>query len=371
MIKRDKCVFCGDIQLIPFREISMPVSMSCLDKPVVDDFEVLQFCFCRKCETIQLGYLAEPYRVYMVNLNYTTVGETWKTHMEAFSEFIKKHNPKNVLEIGSPTGELFSKVNNESLEHWTIYEQTPSPNAIISDKLTIKHSYFDTSTLIKEKVDTVVFSHVLEHLYQPREILEKLYDILPENGQIILSFPNMEYIADHDLMPPYNMHFEHTYYLTQSGLEAMIANTGFRIVNLIHHKNHAIFVAAQKANKLNLPAPFNRSAISRLYTFFDNIQKDMREVNQKIKGKKEVYLYAAHSASQYLLQSGLQMFNIQAFLDNSKLKQGKFLYGYTFPIYNPECIKDNINPIVICRMGIYNQEIINKLKSINPQVEII
>jgi hypothetical protein len=191
-----------------------------------------------------------------------------------------------------------------------------------------------------------------------------------------MSFPNLEHIASNKLNPPFGMHFEHTYYLSKQMLEAFVSAAGFEVIEIQLYKTHSIFLYAEKRIKteLDIEAYLEEDTLKwpqRLADIIDSVANDVRNINEKIRDTKNICLYGAHFMTQYLIQLGLNTSNVDVLLDNSDKKQNNYLYGYNFKVKSPEYIRDKKTPIVICRMGIYNKEIIDNLKRINPEVIII
>jgi hypothetical protein len=83
-----------------------------------------------------------------------------------------------------------------------------------------------------------------------------------------------------------------------------------------------------------------------------------------------VYLFGASYNTQYLLTLGIEENNIKGILDNSRDKEGKYLYGYSLIIYNPHILINN-DSIVILKNGYYVNEIKKQILNINPNTYII
>ena len=58
-------------------------------------------------------------------------------------------------------------------------------------------------------------------------------------------------------------------------------------------------------------------------------------------------------------------------LDNDPAKQGQRLYGSHLQVSSPETIANYDEPTVILRAGVYNHEIEQQLRAINPAVKTI
>ncbi len=73
------------------------------------------------------------------------------------------------------------------------FENTNQDNPLI-DKLIIGKVEELNSDELNEKFDYLILGDVLEHLYDPWEILEKLKSLLKPGGIVIISVPNIRFI---------------------------------------------------------------------------------------------------------------------------------------------------------------------------------
>ena len=88
----------------------------------------------------------------------------------------------------------------------------------------------------------------------------------------------------------------------------------------------------------------------------------MKDLNQQIeKHNGEIFLFGGHIFSQFLIFNGLNTNKITSILDNSKMKQGKRLYGTSFIVKSPSILKNYHNPSVILKTASYNEEIKNDI----------
>ena len=96
----------------------------------------------------------------------------------------------------------------------------------------------------------------------------------------------------------------------------------------------------------------------------------VRDLNSKIETLEKnhkLYLFGAHIFSQYLINFGLNVERIENILDNDPEKQGKYLYGTDLAVISPKILRDEKNPTVILRAGVYNEEIKEAIDKINPK----
>ena len=102
-----------------------------------------------------------------------------------------------------------------------------------------------------------------------------------------------------------------------------------------------------------------------LFIEFINFHKNLiDDLNKSInKSKNEIYLFGAHIFSQFLINFGLEQDKIVSILDNDINKQSKRLYGTNLEVNSPKILKNKINPTIILRAGVYNEEIKNDIRN--------
>lgn len=348
-----------------------PVFIGCTEKPQSEDVrEDMIFDICTESGMIQLRNLL-PLDVVYNQFHSEALGEVWKAHHKAFAEFIQKFEPNIVLEIGGSSGVIAALVleKNNSVS-WTNIEPNP-PETMPNPNIKLISSFFDNNFKPEDAYDTVVHSHLLEHLYSPQVALEHIYKILPEGGKHIFTIPNLyEWLKSKF---PNTLNFEHTFFLTEAMAEYIISVHGFRVIEKQKFQNHSIFFATEKVKNLNpLPIPSCYEEYKQLYKNFVTFhEEEVSFLNKKLDAfEGKVYLFGAHIFSQALLQFGLNEKKLTSIIDNSTIKQGKRLYGSGLTVQNPEALRGVGKVAVILRAGVYNQEITQQLLTINPEVNI-
>jgi len=346
-----------------------PVFMGCTDQPADYDLVAdMDWQICRDTGIIQLAKLLPLKTVYLGQHN-EGIGKVWIEHYLEFCKFLKKYNPKRVLEIGGAHGLIAQKFLEMSPQmEWIIVE--PNPTFHGNEKIKVIKNWFDDKFLLDEKIDTVVHSHVLEHTYNPVAYLRHISSFLKKGERNIFTFPNMR----EQLVRRYTncLNFEHTVFLTEYFVDYLLERFGFKILEKQYFQDHSIFYATEKSDAMKEAKLITKyDEYKKLFMDFVNYHLEMiNEINSKIeKVKDPVYLFGAHIFSQYLIGFGLKTDKIVSILDNSLLKLGKRLYGTRFMIESSKVLAGKRQVNVILKAGIYNEEIKKDiLENINNEV---
>jgi hypothetical protein len=369
-IDRDKDVILSNEdleELYSFKEF--PVFMGCASKPKEEDlFFDMRWNISKKSGAIQLNPLLPLDIVYMFDHGSGTTGKVWAAHHNQFALFISKYSPKNVLEIGGGHGTLANTcTKNIKNVKWLIVD--PNPKAEQSEQISVKKCFFDDRFIISNDTDTIVHSHLLEHIYYPDLFFQQISNHSKIGNQLIFSVPNLQEMLKKNYTNCLN--FEHTIFITEPYIEYFLFKYGFSIIEKSYFKeDHSIFYSCRKMDKASFDSnfsglyEFNKGLFLKHIQFYQNY---VNEINEQLnKSLNKAYLFGAHIFSQYLIAFGLNQSKIECIIDNDKNKQGKRLYGTDLSILDPSCLSYEESPLVILRAGIYNDEIkLNILNDIN------
>ena len=256
---------------------------------------------------------------------------------------------------------------------WTILEPNPAPIDGCDAKFV--KGFFDDKFSYDEYIDTVVHSHVFEHIYEPNQFMQHLATFINEGKKLVFSLPNMQVMLERKYTNCIN--FEHTIFLTEPYVEYFLAKHGFKLLNKEYFlDNHSIFYEATRDSTVNpIELPFDLYEKNKLlYNSYVKYHKDLiLDINLKIgNAETPVYLFGAHVFAQYLIESGLDISKIFSLLDNDPAKQGKRLYGTSLMVQSPKVLRNIMNPIVILKVGVYSAEIKKDiLENINSKATFI
>ena len=337
-------------------------------------FSEMSFYISKNSGFIQLNPLIPLNLLYPYSHNSGCIGKLWNKHHFRFAKFVLKQKPSKVLEIGGSHGILASEVHKyKKNTYWKIIE--PNPRPIKNSKAIFKKGYFDDGYKDKINYDTIVHSHVLEHIYDLNKFFKNLKKFSSEGTKLIFSIPNMEVM----LKKKYNncLNFEHTVFLTVPYVKYFLSKYSFKLMKISYFlSDHSIFFYAKRSNDIkinNLKKSLFKKNKKIFMNYINHYLNIIKKINIKLnKFKNPIFLFGGHIFSQYLLEFGLNKSKIISILDNDPNKQNKFLYGTNLKIKSPQILKNFKNPVVLLKAGAYDKEIKKDiLKNINKNTIFI
>jgi len=373
---RENCEICSSKALVPFYTLkNMPCRLGVSSSIHSYEFNDLIYAECVVCKNVQILDLPSREKVYESNHNINIVGETWQRHHREFAEYIANFlkQPSNVLEIGDPeekTAKWFEEETN--LISWDILEPMPS-GLPKSKKVSYKKGFLDGGTDFETNYHIVVLSHVFEHILDLKSTIQNIYKVLLPGGIVAISVPNMEEILKKRSLPPASLSFEHTVYLDENKITALFEREGLELTNVKYYRDHSIFISfSKKSATTSANTIRNQPLKERMLAIFKEKEENVKRYVDYIETHfdAQIFIYGAHIQAQIFQVLGLSN-NIYGTLDNSKDKQGNYLYGTELMTYPVEIIATLEKPIVICDMGVYNAEIKEQLVSLNKKVVIL
>lgn len=370
LLERKKDVVTGatdleDLHVLP----DFPVFMGSVDHPKSQDLVAdLAWSISRDSGLIQLKNPLPLDVLYQAQTTTTAVGALWMAHHKAFAGFLYRYAPRKVIEFGGAHGILEKEYQAHGRIPWTILEPNPSPIEGCNAKF-IK-GFFDEKFTYAEDFDTVVHSHVFEHMYEPDQFMQQLRRFTKPGTRMVFSVPNLFEWLEKKYTNCIN--FEHSVFLTEPYVDHLLAKHGFKVLAKEYFMgDHSIFYAAVRDDSVQttkLPPDLyekNKQLYLNYVSYHENLIHDL---NQKLAElKNPVYLFGAHIFAQYLIAFGLDTSRIASLLDNDPKKQGRRLYGTQLLVQSSKILREIQAPVVILKAGVYNEEIRNDiLVNINP-----
>jgi 2-polyprenyl-3-methyl-5-hydroxy-6-metoxy-1,4-benzoquinol methylase len=372
-IKRTNCCICGSIDLVKRLKIdNFPVYMGTTNSDSsLDLFKDQTWIKCEKCGCLQLLELLPLSLIYQSNHSTEVVGKLWRDHHNAFAEFIARHKPTKILEIGAAHGYLANTLTEKlPAAEYTVIEPDSS---LVNSRIKIIKGFVEEHIEEVGDKDCIIHSHVLEHIYEPVEFINQIATHTDMNCEMYISFPNFRGLIESGTLNSLN--FEHTYLLDPTHADLIFKNCGFSILESVTYLSHSYFYRLKKtsvinANKEYFPDISRQS--DKFIEMIDDLSNFVTSVNSKIKNHKgPVYLFGAHVFSQALLALGLETSKVVGILDNALDKQNKRLYGTKYTVFSPSVIENQSNALVVLKASHYQDEIKAQLKQIDKTLVVL
>jgi hypothetical protein len=371
---RTNCIICNNLLNNTFftKDLSIPISCYCNENKDSDNIFIPYNVFtCLLCKTTQTKYLGNLDIIYKFN-HADSTGNIMKNLHKYACNILEKYidNITNITEIGSAKGILSSLILREYKSISKYYIIEPQFIGNIIEKQIIIQNFFENVNL-KEYSDsnTIIISHVMEHFYNPIDILKKIQD----NTNIeyfLLIWPDLEYYKDNNIYHVLNT--EHTFYVDNNFIKLLFNNYSFEMLEQIKYENHSVIYFFKRNNNLKSQELINENYL--IDTYFNRILSRKQEIIDFIKynknNNKQIYIWPASVHTQFLLMI-TEIKDIDFVLDNSPNKIGKYLYGYNLECKSFEDNNNNDRNAIILNGGCFNKEVINKINLNKEQILII
>ena len=370
-IERKRSVITGKQNLEHLYTLKdFPVFFGCVThRPEEDVRADMSWAICPESGVIQLDRLI-PLDVLYQEQHVDGTGPTWERYYQDFARYIVSQPLKNDLEIGGGAGKLANLVVKQSSDvTWTIVE--PNPLVKETSQIKVVSGFFDENFKFSGDIDTVVFSQVMEHVYDPHAFVKSIAKFLKVGGKLICAYPNLASWLKNKHTNAIN--FEHNMFLTDYFVDLLFKKYGFEIRDKHFYEDHSIYYTAEKVG-----GEVDDFLFKNKYEEYKKIFTDYMEyyetlvlnLNKQIAAfDGEVYVFGAHIFAQHLLEVGLNAKKIKFVIDNSPLKEGKRLYGTNLFVRKPDVIKGRKSAVVL-KVGVHRDDILKQLLSINPEVTI-
>lgn len=272
---------------------------------------------------------------------------------------------QSVYDIGCATGHLLNKLKSNG---WKVGGCDPSPEAVkIADKkydIKLDCGLFDEIIYKGYKTDLIVLSHVLEHVYYPGELLKKAYQLLSEDGSILIEVPC--FIAP-EKWPNGYFTFEHINIFSENSLMNILKNNGFDILfkkitteNIVYP---VITILAQKNGKNNKKLEYDNPlhSIDIINTFLNTDFKSWVNIENKLINKlinfNDIIIWGGgvHTSQLLNFTNLISIKNILCIYDSNESKYSEYILKYKITPPDFQLINRNNIAVVISSKASENE----------------
>lgn len=370
---REKCCICETRLSSDSLSVnsSLPVFQGVVNNDCFsqDLFSDLQWVECLNCGCVQLTKIPRQNLVYMAG-HATGLGASWNDHHQAFCDFVIDNSSfaHSYVDIGGGNGKLVTLLeNNKSGEFFVL-----DPNPInLSGQVVTYRGFVDELFLDNHIIDAYVFSHVFEHLLEPRKLLQLFFAHENRPKFIFVAWPELDEWVRRCLAGAIN--FEHSYVITKDSLCALFSNFGYAIKSTKYFSNNCCwFLAFEFTGVISSANCHDADLSSIVFGFYKNVKNRASKLNDiagKFKG--DVFLAPASVYSQLLLFNGFDHRKVKCLFDSSPQKIGCRLYGTDLYVSDPKNIlPDCGESLIIINGGFHSQEIRDTYSQLNPRIRL-
>ncbi len=187
---------------------------------------------------------------------------------------------KKILDLGCGNGDFVLEMKYLGWDSYGLEIDRQAVDIGRAAGLNIKYSFLNDDTYEKEYFDVIHMNNVIEHVYNPLEILERCYNILKPGGQLIIRTSNANSLA-HTVFGSNYRGLEiprHLHIFSPKSFELISKKFNFQIENLGTYINKYIWFSSYKLHKKRSnPAEIGRCRIVEIalgvfYFFFLKIR---------------------------------------------------------------------------------------------------
>lgn len=263
-----------------------------LNHAEIQDFSISKekfiLCKCTSCnfiftnprpeeKTIDRYYQSHDYISHqnkstnLINLIYKWVrNNTIKKKVKWLNQYTQKKG--SLLDIGSGTGHFLLAAKKNGWKSSGIEPNQTAKKIAIKKKLKISESLDDVKK--DKKFDAISLFHVLEHIHDLRKTGKKLFNLIKDEGTILIAVPNIDsydakkygtFWAAYDVP-------RHLYHFNQQTFEIFAENSGLKIVAIEPLKYDSYYVSLLSEDYINP----NTNKLKRMINAFLNGYKSNR-----------------------------------------------------------------------------------------------
>lgn len=357
---RNKCVICENTKFKDVFNIIGTIDTFSTDIFLPNEIKTLNFIGCLSCGCIQLQNLFDPKKIYSQPMQIFN-GSLLNKHHEFFCNFIIKNkniDNFNFFEIGGSYGRLaklisgFYKSNNTNFEYKILEFDTNNYPSIEN----IEYISGNCETYDFKNTDTLIMSHVFEHLYEPRLFLKNISE--SNVKEVFISIPDMESLTK--LGDINNLNIFHTFYIDTNFITYLFKEYNYELKNVYKYENNSIFYYFMKNENIIVNNLVNNiSLIDNQAIFYSELKNKINNII--IASPFFICPSGLYGRFVYYYLNENTRKNVLGFLDSDTMKINKRLCGTKCLTYKKEEIVNYERPIILIVSKKHNDELTNEL----------
>jgi hypothetical protein len=367
-MERKHCVFCNNTNFSFAFYLFNTINIVSIDKFIPSELKKLKFISCKNCGCVQLKNLFLQCELYSQPLQIFN-GNAYINHNKLFSEFIINNveYEENLFEIGGAYGKLAKLIiqnyrENKKKINYKILEYSANNYPEISN---IEYISGNCEIYDYNNINTIIMSHVFEHLYNPKQFIKKISNTNVKN--IFISIPDMENLAKSKEIN--NLNILHTYYINTEYLRSLMSVYGFKMIKMYNYKDNSNFYYFNKDIHTDIIEYRNLKLPENLQLFYKNMKLNIKNIT--IEERFFICPSGFYGQFIYFNLNEKTKVNLSGFLDGDNFKINKRLCGTKTNIYEKSEINKYDKITILVASTKHNIEIQEELRAFNTNIIFI
>jgi len=325
----------------------------------------------------------------------------YHTHCKNMFQYIQNYvdinDDTNITDIGGNDGTLLEIFKNSTNKKLNLLNIDPSKNLtkLCLDKgieVNVNFFNYDTSLTIDKKFDVITSTNVFQHLKDINSFAQGIEHLLSNKGIWLLEFPY--WIHNMETNQFDQIYHEHMYYHSVTPIKMLMEKHNLKLINITKQNIHGGSLRLIITKKDSSLVPDN--TISEFLSYekkysldyylnwgnnvFTHIKNSAEFIKSLKKENKTIFGFgAAAKGCIYLNAMGIDYNHVDYVMDDTDIKQGKFIPGTGIQIVSKQILKEktpdyililahNFSDYIIKSLeGVYN----NKFIILVPEIKVI
>jgi len=350
-----ECMLCGGdiesaigLQNLPFTGVYGAYDPDSLNWAIDQELMI-----CRECGHGQLKNMIDMSFLYGERYSFrTSASQTSRAAAAFFIDYMNRLFPgrtfNRIVDFGCNDAYLLKQLKQKG-EHllgvdliWQNCESDFEDEKIVVRGEAIEN--IDFQDVIGGIPDLVLSQHTMEHISDPKRLLENLYTMANEKTVFLFEFPCFDLLLEHFRID--QIFHEHLQYFSLNSFAGLLNRVGFDLIDFTFNFSHwgALLVAFKKANEHDTISVESRNQYpkilqSRIKSCYQNFQQQMRTTRQAINEVESEGIWGYGAALMlpvlgYHLKTDFSEF--VSILDDDPLKNGTGYVNLPVKIKQPD-----------------------------------
>ncbi len=380
--KRAECAVCRKELNAPLIELPhFPLTDIYVKQMVTERIGYVDqnFHICQRCGHGQLSTIIDPGVLYGHAYSFRTSKSLWGSTKanDFFLSFInrttKNREFKTILEIGCNDLYLLNCLKSRAEKLVGIDPVLKGREEEFSDdKITVIGDFFENIDLPSIDDTLILNSHLLEHIRDPKLMIEKLLENSTEKTLFVFQFPGFDTLVEECRFD--QIYHHHLHYFSLHSFVYLLNELGGELIDAEVNRHYwgSLLVAFRKSAKRNINPNADKISSERVLQNYDIFQKRMDITNKYLQSlASEGERLIGYGAGLQLPVLGYHLNNdfssLDCVVDDDENKDGLFYINLPVPIRSSTVINNLEDATVIITAINFSRGILLKLIPLNPK----